>query len=364
MRGFAFHSGSVEGTPDFLAKGIDHLDPLAWRTLCERLYEFRETHRDELVHFNFPLIYFTERELRGRVIGDEELADAYLTHVAAVEEGRRRRPSRSTPARRWTSRRCTSTPTTGRPGAARCRCATCTARTRRRRSPTGTRTPSGGRWCRTRPATRCSEWPTRHISARRCRSPPAGGPRTGWSPRPATSTTPAATSAATRSGPTSGSSGRRPGTRRSRSTGRSRCSGRCRCAPAPRRSSRTWPGCAGSGPACRRCGSERSRCCARRRRSGRSSWTCSTRRWWRRSAGPRRSATVPLGLPVFVLGAPAGEYGRGRRRDAVRKLPVSGEPSAADPAQGSGRPAPAGADPAPGPPRRRASRLGLTGPAR
>jgi len=87
VRGFAFHSGSVEGTPDFLAKGLDHLDPLAWRTLCERLYEFRDTHRDELVHFNFPLIYFTESELRSRVIGDDELADAYLTHVAAVEEG-------------------------------------------------------------------------------------------------------------------------------------------------------------------------------------------------------------------------------------------------------------------------------------
>ncbi len=87
VRGFAFHSGSVEGTPDFLARGLDHLDPLAWRTLCERLYEFRDTHRDELVHFNFPLIYFTESELRSRVIGDGELADAYLTHVAAVEEG-------------------------------------------------------------------------------------------------------------------------------------------------------------------------------------------------------------------------------------------------------------------------------------
>jgi hypothetical protein len=87
VRGFAFHCGSVEGVPDFLGRGLDHLDPLAWRTLCERLYEFRDTHRDELVHFNFPLLYFTERELRGSVIGDEELADAYLTHVAALEEG-------------------------------------------------------------------------------------------------------------------------------------------------------------------------------------------------------------------------------------------------------------------------------------
>ena len=87
VRGFAFHCGSVEGTPDFLSRGLDHLDPVAWRTLCERLYEFRDTHRDELMHFNFPLIYFTEQELRGRVIGDEEVADAYLTHVAALEQG-------------------------------------------------------------------------------------------------------------------------------------------------------------------------------------------------------------------------------------------------------------------------------------
>jgi hypothetical protein len=87
VRGFAFHCGSVEGVPDFLARGLDHVDPLAWRTLCERLSEFRNTHRDELVHFNFPLLYFTEQELRGRVIGDEELADAYLTHVAALEAG-------------------------------------------------------------------------------------------------------------------------------------------------------------------------------------------------------------------------------------------------------------------------------------
>ena len=46
---------------------------------------------------------------------------------------------------------------------------------------------------------------------------------------------------------------------------------------------------------------------------------------------PRRSATVPLGLPVFVLGAPHRRYGRGRRRDAVRKLPVSGDPSVGGP---------------------------------
>jgi pyruvate-formate lyase-activating enzyme len=87
VRGFAFHCGSVEGVPGFLSRGLDHIDPLAWRALCERLYEFRAAHRDELFHFNFPLLYFTEAELRASVIGDEELADAYLAHVAAVETG-------------------------------------------------------------------------------------------------------------------------------------------------------------------------------------------------------------------------------------------------------------------------------------
>lgn len=99
VRGFAFHCGSVEGVPDFLARGLDHVDPLAWRTLCEQLSDFRDTHRDELVHFNFPLLYFTEQELRGRVIGDEELADAYLTHVAALEAGvRSTKPFHACPA--------------------------------------------------------------------------------------------------------------------------------------------------------------------------------------------------------------------------------------------------------------------------
>src|SRR5205823_14546037 len=87
VRGFAFHCGSVEGVPDFLARVMDHVDPLAWRALCERLYEFRTEHRDELWHFNFPLLYFTEAELRASVIGDEALTDAYLAHVAALEAG-------------------------------------------------------------------------------------------------------------------------------------------------------------------------------------------------------------------------------------------------------------------------------------
>jgi len=87
VRGFAFHGGSVEGVSGFLASGIDHVDPLAWRALCEQLYAFREAHRDELVHFNFPLLYFTEAELRASVIGVDDLTDAYLDHVAALEDG-------------------------------------------------------------------------------------------------------------------------------------------------------------------------------------------------------------------------------------------------------------------------------------
>lgn len=87
VRGFAFHCGSVEGVPEFLGRGLEHVDPLAWRALCERLYAFREAHRDELVHFNFPLLYFTEAELRASVIGADDLTEAYLDHVAALEDG-------------------------------------------------------------------------------------------------------------------------------------------------------------------------------------------------------------------------------------------------------------------------------------
>jgi MoaA/NifB/PqqE/SkfB family radical SAM enzyme len=87
VRGFAFHGGSVEGSNTLLASGLEHVDPLAWRALCEQLYAFREAYRDELVHFNFPLLYFTEAELRASVIGEDELTDAYLDHVAALEKG-------------------------------------------------------------------------------------------------------------------------------------------------------------------------------------------------------------------------------------------------------------------------------------
>jgi len=87
VRGFSFHCGSVEGVPHFLAEGLDHIDPLAWRALCERLYAFRDEHADELEHFVFPLLYFTEEELRDSVLGDEAVSDAYLMHVEAAEAG-------------------------------------------------------------------------------------------------------------------------------------------------------------------------------------------------------------------------------------------------------------------------------------
>jgi sulfatase maturation enzyme AslB (radical SAM superfamily) len=87
VRAFAFHCGSVEGVAEFLRHGLDHVDPLAWRALCARLYAFRDDHLDELWHFNFPLLYFTPEELREQVIGDTELTDAYLTHVDRLERG-------------------------------------------------------------------------------------------------------------------------------------------------------------------------------------------------------------------------------------------------------------------------------------
>lgn len=91
VRGFAFHSGSLDGVTDAEAEaaGLMPVDPLAWRALVERLLAFREAHRAELWHFNVPFLYFTEAELRTSVIGDEKLTDAYLDHVEAIEAGRR-----------------------------------------------------------------------------------------------------------------------------------------------------------------------------------------------------------------------------------------------------------------------------------
>lgn len=87
VRAFAFHCGSLEGVAEFLRNGLDHIDPLAWRALCARLYAFRDDHFDELWHFNFPLLYFAPDELRDQVIGDPALTDAYLQHVDRLERG-------------------------------------------------------------------------------------------------------------------------------------------------------------------------------------------------------------------------------------------------------------------------------------
>jgi MoaA/NifB/PqqE/SkfB family radical SAM enzyme len=90
VRAFSFHSGSLEGVTDAEADaaGLMPVDPLAWRALVERLLAFREAHRNELWHFNVPFLYFTEDELRERVIGEDKLTDAYLEHVDAIEAGR------------------------------------------------------------------------------------------------------------------------------------------------------------------------------------------------------------------------------------------------------------------------------------
>jgi MoaA/NifB/PqqE/SkfB family radical SAM enzyme len=87
VRGFAFHCGSLEGVEDPDQAGLDHIDPLAWRALAQQLYDFRDAHHAELTHFNVPLLYFTEAELRERVIGDEDLTAAYLEHVDRLEAG-------------------------------------------------------------------------------------------------------------------------------------------------------------------------------------------------------------------------------------------------------------------------------------
>jgi sulfatase maturation enzyme AslB (radical SAM superfamily) len=87
VRAFAFHCGSVEGVTNHFAVGLDHLDPLAWRALCERFFRFQDEHADELWHFNFPLVFFTEQELRELVIGDDKLTDRYLDHVSEIERG-------------------------------------------------------------------------------------------------------------------------------------------------------------------------------------------------------------------------------------------------------------------------------------
>jgi hypothetical protein len=101
VRGFSFHCGSLEGVTDAQAErdGIMHVDPLAWRALCEQLLAFRDARHDALWHFNVPFLYFTESELREHMIGDDALTDAYLKHVERVERGEpSRKPLHACPA--------------------------------------------------------------------------------------------------------------------------------------------------------------------------------------------------------------------------------------------------------------------------
>jgi MoaA/NifB/PqqE/SkfB family radical SAM enzyme len=86
VRGFSFHSGTLEGVPDPDALDLAPLDPLAWRALVEQLYRFRDGH-DDLETFSIPFLAFTEQELREHVIGDAALTDAYLEHVTRMERG-------------------------------------------------------------------------------------------------------------------------------------------------------------------------------------------------------------------------------------------------------------------------------------
>ncbi|MFI6576640.1 radical SAM protein [Nocardiopsis sp. NPDC050513] len=88
VRSFAFHSGSVEGVDSPEQHGLGIVDPLAWRVLAEELLRFKDQHREELQHFNIPFLYFTEEELRTRVIGDDATTASYLDHVDAMEAGR------------------------------------------------------------------------------------------------------------------------------------------------------------------------------------------------------------------------------------------------------------------------------------
>ncbi len=86
VRGFAFHSGSVEATADFRERGLEVIDPLSWRALAAKLMEFAHNHQGELTHFNVPLLYLDEDEL-ATVFQDETIMEAYMGHVDAVETG-------------------------------------------------------------------------------------------------------------------------------------------------------------------------------------------------------------------------------------------------------------------------------------
>lgn len=88
VRGFAFHEGSLEGVPDHKENGVRRIEPYAWRALVAQLEKLKiQYEKDgELEHFVFPYIYFTEAELRSGVIGDDDLTDQYLDHVARMKK--------------------------------------------------------------------------------------------------------------------------------------------------------------------------------------------------------------------------------------------------------------------------------------
>ena len=85
IRGFAFHCGSIEGIANDAA--LAHLDPLAWRALCAKLLEFRDTHQFELDNFTLPYIFFSEDEMRQGIIGDDAMFEKYQAHVESVSRG-------------------------------------------------------------------------------------------------------------------------------------------------------------------------------------------------------------------------------------------------------------------------------------
>lgn len=89
VRAFAFHHGSIEGVPRETVDrdGMEPVDALAWRALCEQLLAFRDEHRRSLRQFNVPFVYFTEAELRSGVIGEDALTAAYIEHVDRLERG-------------------------------------------------------------------------------------------------------------------------------------------------------------------------------------------------------------------------------------------------------------------------------------
>ncbi len=92
VRRFGFHCASLEGVSDAKQKGVEHVDPLAWRALFDQLNQFKESHTNlsdpsqNITEINLPYIYLTGQELET-YIGDPQLTDEYLAHLTEVERG-------------------------------------------------------------------------------------------------------------------------------------------------------------------------------------------------------------------------------------------------------------------------------------